>query len=67
MPLVTFFFIYSFLNELASEAGQEPVEYRSRLLDSPRDRGVFELALEQAGDVPSGMHRGVALFESFGS
>lgn len=61
------FFRECFLNELASKAGQDPIEYRYKLLNSPRDLGVFKLAVEKAGDVPQGMHRGVALFESFGS
>ncbi len=62
------FFRECFLDELAHAAGQDPIEYRRKLLqDSPRDLGVFELAVEKAGPVPEGLSRGVAVFESFGS
>ena len=62
------FFRECFLDELAHKAGQDPIAYRRALLhDSPRDLGVFELAVEKAGDVAEGLSRGVAVFESFGS
>lgn len=62
------FFRESFLDECASAAGQDPIEYRRKLLqDDPRSLRVFELAVERAGPVPEGQHRGVALFHSFGS
>jgi len=61
------FFRECFLDELAEKAGQDPIEYRRKLLvNSPRDLGVLNLAVEKAGPVPEGMHRGVAVFESFG-
>jgi isoquinoline 1-oxidoreductase subunit beta len=61
------FFRECFLDELAHAAGKDPIEYRRALLNSPRDIGVFELAVEKAGPVPEGLSRGVAIFESFGS
>ena len=62
------FFRECFLDELAHAAGQDPIEYRRTLLQgSPRNLGVFELAVEKAGPVPEGLSRGVAVFESFGS
>jgi isoquinoline 1-oxidoreductase beta subunit len=61
------FFRECFLDELAHEAKRDPIEYRRALLDSPRDKAVFELAVANAGPVPAGLSRGVAVFESFGS
>ena len=62
------FFRECFIDELAHSAGQDPIEYRRKLLkDSPRDLAVFELAVEKAGEVGEGLSRGVALFECFGS
>ena len=62
------FFRECFVDELAHSVGQDPIEYRRKLLrDSPRDLAVFELAVEKAGEVPEGLSRGVALFECFGS
>ncbi len=61
------FFRECFLDELAEAAGQDPIEYRSRLLDSPRDLAVFDRAVREAGETGQGLHRGVAVFESFGS
>ncbi len=62
------FFRECFLDELAHAAGQDPIEYRRKLLqDSPRDLAVLELAVDKAGPVPEGLSRGVAVFESFAS
>lgn len=62
------FFRESFIDECAAAAGQDPIAYRQKLLaDEPRSLRCFNLAVEKAGPVPEGMHRGVALFASFGS
>lgn len=65
------FFNESFIDELAHAAGQDPYEYRHRLLfDAPRHRAVLELAADKAGwgtPLPEGRVRGVALQESFQS
>jgi len=60
-----------FITELARAAGQDPYQYRRRLLaDHPRERGVLDLAAEKAGwtdKVPAGRGRGIAVHASFGS
>lgn len=62
------FFRESFVDELAHAAGRDPVEYRLALLqDQPRFARVLQAAVEQAGPLQAGRHRGVAIFESFGS
>ena len=65
------FFTESFIDELAVEAGEDPLAYRLKLLAGhPRHRAVLELAAEKGGyDKPLGKNkgRGVALQESFGT
>jgi isoquinoline 1-oxidoreductase subunit beta len=65
------FFRESFIDELAQEAGKDPVEFRRRLLGKqPRCKGVLELAADKAGwggPLPPGVHRGIALDQCFGS
>ncbi|MEO7392899.1 MAG: xanthine dehydrogenase family protein molybdopterin-binding subunit [Ramlibacter sp.] len=65
------FFSEGFVDELATEAGQDPVEFRRKLLKGvTRYLAVLELAAEKAGwggKLPAGRARGVALHESFGS
>ncbi len=65
------FFAEAFIDELAFEAGQDPVAYRLALLHgAPRHAAVLTLAAGKAGwgsPLPAGRARGVALHESFGS
>jgi len=46
------FAIESFIDDLAKEAGADPVEYRLRHMKNPRARAVIELAAQKAGWVP---------------
>ena len=63
------FFIESFMDELAHEAGADPFEYRRALLKGqPRHLAVLELAAKKAGwgtPLPKGRARGIAIQEAF--
>ncbi|MGB5103393.1 MAG: xanthine dehydrogenase family protein molybdopterin-binding subunit [Steroidobacteraceae bacterium] len=65
------YFLESFIDEVAAETGQDPVEFRRSLLGKqPRLRGVLDLASQKAGwgsPLPAGVQRGVAVASSFGS
>ncbi|HEY0525305.1 MAG TPA: xanthine dehydrogenase family protein molybdopterin-binding subunit [Stellaceae bacterium] len=66
------FFLESFIDELADEAGRDPVDFRRPLLASDkRVRNVLETAAAGAGwsgpVAASGRHRGIAMHRSFGS
>lgn len=65
------FFTESFVDELAHEAGADPLAYRlSMLADKPRHANVLRTAAEKGGwyaGVKDGRAMGVAVHESFGS
>ncbi|MDF2180606.1 xanthine dehydrogenase family protein molybdopterin-binding subunit [Neptuniibacter sp. CAU 1671] len=67
----TAFAAETFMDELASQLGQDPVELRMQLLEKhPRWQGVLKLAAEKANwgaPLPEGWGRGVAVHESFHS
>jgi isoquinoline 1-oxidoreductase beta subunit len=66
----TTFAVETFIDEVAHEAGSDPFTFRRQLLDaSPRMQAVLELAAEKAGwnagPMPKGRGRGIAVAEAF--
>ncbi len=65
------FFIESFVDELADQAGMDGYQYRRKLLEhSPRYTAVLDAAAKAANwgrDVPEGRGLGIALVDSFGT
>ena len=65
------FAVETFMDELAHEAGEDPVTFRLRHLEEqPRHRHVLETVTEKAGwdqEAPEGRARGVAVHWSFGT
>ena len=63
------FYTESFIDELASEAGIDPYEYRRKLLSKqPRHLAVLDAAAKMAGwgkALPEGQAQGIAITESF--
>lgn len=67
----TAFVMETLIDQLAEQAKQDPLPYRQSLLKShPRHLAALNLAAEKAGwgsALPSGVARGIAVHESFGS
>jgi isoquinoline 1-oxidoreductase beta subunit len=70
-PTHNLFVVESFIDELASEAKQDPVVFRRSMLGkNPRALAVLDLAAEQSGwggALPPGTGRGVSLQFAFGT
>ncbi|TDK31870.1 xanthine dehydrogenase family protein molybdopterin-binding subunit [Rhizobium deserti] len=65
------FVVESFVDEMAHATGQDPLEFRRRMLTkNPRGLGVLNVAAEKAGwgeMLPPGRGRGISLQFAFGS
>jgi isoquinoline 1-oxidoreductase beta subunit len=64
-------FIECFMDELAEAAGQDPVEFRRKLMaNHPRNLGVLNAVADKIGwskPAPKGVYRGVAQMKAFDS
>jgi isoquinoline 1-oxidoreductase beta subunit len=59
-----------FIDELAHAAGQDPFEFRRKLIKDERLKKVLETAAQKAGwgtALPAGSGRGIACFNGYGS
>ena len=64
-------FIECFMDELADQAGMDPVEFRRKYMGKfPRNLAAMNAAAERIGwgkPAPKGVHRGIAQMKAFGS
>ena len=67
----TAYAVETFIDEVAHEAGKDPLEYRLALLGKePRYKAVLQLAAEKSGwgkPMPQGKGRGIAVAKAFGT
>jgi isoquinoline 1-oxidoreductase beta subunit len=65
------FAVESFIDELAHEAGQDPYQFRRKMLaDKPEFLAVLDMLAEKSNwstKMPAGKGRGIAIHESFGT
>ena len=70
-PTHNVFVIESFVDELAHSAGEDPIDYRRKMLAAnPRALAVLNLAVEKSGwgkPLPARNGRGISLHQAFGS
>ena len=69
-PTHNAFVVEGFVDELAAQAGIDPLAYRQALVVDPRARAVLDQAAQAAGwgtPLPPGQGRGIALLHAFGS
>lgn len=64
-------YLECFMDELAHAAGQDPLEFRRKLMkDHPKHRAVLDAVAEKIGwgtEAPQGVYRGLAQLHSYGS
>ena len=64
-------YLECFIDELAQAAGKDPLEFRHKLMAKhPKNLAVLNAVAEKVGwgkPAPEGVHRGLAVFKSFGS
>jgi isoquinoline 1-oxidoreductase beta subunit len=64
-------YVECFMDELAAAAGQDPLEFRRKLMaNHPKHLGVLNAVAERIGwgkPAPAGVHRGLSHFMGFGS
>jgi isoquinoline 1-oxidoreductase beta subunit len=65
------FFRECFIDELALAAGQDPYQFRRKLLEkAPKDLGILDAVAKAANwdkPLPAGVHRGIAVQDAYGS
>lgn len=64
------FYRECFIDELARAAGKDPYEFRRPFLEGKKDLGVLDAVAKAVGwgtPAPKGIHRGIAVVDSYGS
>ncbi len=64
------FYRECFIDELAQAAGKDPYQFRRPLLEGTKDLAVLDAVAKAIGwdkPLPKGLHRGIAVVDSYGS